>query len=131
MSKVARVAERHPCRQRFRGGLARGPLFLTRSGRISHDGSHRLGQRSVLRIVRRLGQRVGLKVWCHALRHTAITTAMEQGQKAGVGRDQIRYFSRHKTLATMMIYRDDHDREMTQRQLVTLVADTVQKGGTP
>jgi hypothetical protein len=48
-------------------------------------------------------------------RHTAITTAIEHGQKAGVGLDQIRHFSRHRMLATMLIYRNERDREVTQR----------------
>ena len=45
---------------RWRGGTKKGPLFLTRSGRISATGEHRLQTRSVLRIVRTLGQKVGL-----------------------------------------------------------------------
>jgi integrase len=79
----------------------------------------------VLRIVRALGQRVGVHVWCHGLRHTAITTAIERGQQAGVGLDQIRHFSRHRTLATMLIYRDEHDRAQTQRTLADIVANTL------
>jgi hypothetical protein len=39
---------------RWCGGTCRGPLFLTRSGRISATGEHRLQARSVLRIVRTL-----------------------------------------------------------------------------
>jgi hypothetical protein len=31
------------------------------------------------------GQRVGLHMWCHGLRHTAITTAIEKGQRAQKG----------------------------------------------
>jgi integrase len=72
-----------------------------------------------------VGRRVGVRVWCHALRHTAITTAIERGQQAGVGLDQIRAFSRHRTLATMLIYRDEHDRMATQRQLADVVAATL------
>jgi integrase/recombinase XerC len=68
---------------RRRGGTARGPLFLTRSGRISAEGNHRLQTRSVLRIVRTLGQQVGIRCWCHSLRHTAITTAIEKGSRRG------------------------------------------------
>jgi site-specific recombinase XerC len=44
---------------RWRGGTAKGPLFLTRSGRISASGEHRLQTRSVLRIVRVLGPEGG------------------------------------------------------------------------
>jgi len=64
-------------------------LFLTLSGRISREGDHHLQTRSVLRIVRQLGQRVGLHVWCHSLRRTSITQAAELGQKAGLGLDKI------------------------------------------
>jgi integrase/recombinase XerC len=106
-----------------RGGYVRGPLFLTRSGRISAAGDHRLQTRSVLRIVRTLGQQVGIRCWCHSLRHTAISVAIEKGQQAGLGIDQIRAF--RKTLATMLIYRDEHDREATQRTLADIVATTL------
>lgn len=105
-------------------GSQRGPLFQSRGHRgKNRDGA--LETRSVLRIVRELGQRAGIKVWCHALRHTSITTAIEQGQQAGVGLDQIRHFSRHRTLATMLIYRDEHDRAATQRTLADVVASAL------
>lgn len=105
-------------------GAGAGPLFQTRGQRgRRRDG--RLETRSVLRIVRELGQRVGLHLWCHGLRHTAITTAIEKGQQAGVGLDQIRAFSRHRTLATMLIYRDEHDRAATQRTLADVVASSL------
>jgi integrase/recombinase XerC len=105
-------------------GTVPGPLFQTRGQR----GKHRNGvleTRSVLRIVRTLGQKVGLHVWCHGLRHTAITTAIERGQQAGVGLDRIVAFSRHRNLATMLIYRDEHDRSAVQRTLGDLVAGTL------
>src|SRR5262245_65233789 len=76
-------------------------------------------------VVRVLGQRIGRHVWCHGLRHTAITTAIEHGQKAGVGLDEIRAFSRHRTLATMLIYRDEHNREAVHRTLADVVATTI------
>ena len=71
----------------------------------------------MLRIVHELGQRAGLHVWCHGIRLAAITTAIERGQQAGVGLDQIRTFSGHRSLATMLIYRDEHDRAQTYRTL--------------
>lgn len=108
---------------RHRGHQA-GPLFQTR-GQRGRNRDGRLETRSVLRIVRALGQRVGLHVWCHGLRHTAITTAIELGQEAGIGLDQIRHFSRHRTLATMLVYRDEHDRTATQRTLADVVAGTL------
>jgi site-specific recombinase XerD len=59
-------------------GSQAGPLFRTRGNR-GHNRDGHLETRSVLRIVRTLGQRVGLHVWCHGLRHTAITTAIREG----------------------------------------------------
>lgn len=105
-------------------GTTAGPLFQTRGNRGKHrDG--RLETRSVLRIVRELGQGIGLHVRCHGLRHTSITTAIEKGQRAGLGLDQIRAFSRHRTMATMLIYRDERDRATTQRTLTDIVASTL------
>ena len=71
-----------------RGGTGKDPLFVSRSRRTARDGSRRLHPNSVLRIVDRLGRRVGVRVWCHALRHTAITEAIIRGQQAGVGLDR-------------------------------------------
>ncbi len=54
-----------------------------------------------------------------------MTTAIERGQKAGVGLDQIRTFSRHRSLITMLIYRDEHNWEQTHRILADVVADAL------
>jgi integrase len=105
-------------------GTVPGPLFQTRGQR----GKHRNGAletRSVLRIVRELGQQVGLHVWCHGLRHTSITQAAELGQRAGLGLDKIRAHSRHRSIGTLMIYVDEHDRAQTQKTLGDLVAGTL------
>ena len=105
---------------RWRGSQA-GPLFQTRGQRgRAQDG--RLDTRSVLRIIRELGQGVGLHVWCHALRHSSITQAAELGQRAGLGLDKIRAHSRHRSIATLMVYVDQQEREQTQRTLADLVA---------
>jgi integrase len=82
----------------------------------------------VLRIVRDLGQRVGLHVWCHSLRHSSITQAAELGQKAGLGLDKIRAHSRHRSIATLMLYVDEHERQRTQGTLADLVAATIGAG---
>jgi integrase/recombinase XerC len=105
-------------------GTVPGPLFQTR-GQRGKNRSGALETRSVLRIIRRLGQKVGLHVWCHSLRHTSITQAAELGQRAGLGLDKIRAFSRHRTIATLMIYVDEHDRAQTQKTLGDLVAGTL------
>lgn len=108
-----------------RGAAGQGPVFASRSRRRAKDGSVRLNSRSVLRIVDGLGRRVGVRVWCHALRHTAITEAIIRGQQAGIGLDQIRVFSRHRSLETMLVYRDARERTAVQRQLANVVADTL------
>jgi integrase/recombinase XerC len=108
-----------------RGAAGQGPLFVSRSRRSGRDGSKRLHTNSVLRIVDGLGRRVGVRVWCHALRHTAITEAIIRGQQAGVGLDQIRAFSRHRTLQTMLVYRDAREHLAVHRQLAEVVAQTL------
>jgi integrase len=107
----------------FRGS-ASGPLFQTLGNRgKSRNGA--LETRSVLRIVRVLGQKVGQHVWCHGLRHTSITQAVELGQKAGFGLEKIRAHSRHRHIATLLVYVDEHQKAGTQRALADLVAGRV------
>jgi len=105
-------------------GAGTGPLFRTMGNRgKSRDGA--LETRSVLRIVRQLGGKVGHHVWCHGLRHTAITQAVELGQQAGMGLEKVRAFSRHKSVVTLMTYVDELDRAGTQRAITDLVAGRI------
>jgi hypothetical protein len=60
-----------------------------------------------------------------ALRHTSITQAAELGQRPGLWLDKIRTHSRHKSIATLMLYVDEHNRIGTQRSLAGLIASTV------
>jgi integrase len=113
-------------------GAAAGPLFQTR-GQRGKNRNGALETRSVFRIVRELGQKVGLHVWCHSLRHTSITQAAELGQRAGLGLDKsartvgigIRAHSRHRSIATLLLYVDERDRQRTQTTLADLVASTL------
>jgi DNA-directed RNA polymerase subunit RPC12/RpoP len=73
--------------------------------------------------------KVGLHVWCHGLRHTSITQAAELRQRAGLGLDKIRAHSRHRSIATLMIYVDEHDRQQTQATLADPVAGTLSAAG--
>lgn len=101
-----------------------GPLFQTLGKRgARRDGG--LETRSVLRIVRELGSKIGLHVWCHGLRHSSITQAAEVGQKAGIGLDKIRAHSRHKNITTLLTYIDEHNRSETQKTLGEMVAATL------
>ena len=101
-----------------------GPLFLTRGSRgKNRDG--RLETRSVLRIIRTIGQRVGIHCTNHALRHSSITAALDVAAKAGIGLDKVKAHSRHRAIGTLLIYADEHDRIGTQRTLADLVAGTL------
>ncbi len=71
-----------------------------------------------------LGEQAGVKVWPHGLRHTAITSAVEAAQEHGVTLDEVRQFSRHKNINTLLVYRD-RVRDV-QGQLAALVAETVE-----
>ena len=74
------------------------------------------------KVVRGLGERVGLKVRPHSLRHTAITEACKAAQANGIGLEEVLDFSRHsrKSIAILMVYRD-RERNV-QGKLASLVA---------
>ena len=66
----------------------------------------RLGGIALFKIVRRLGERCGIKVWPHGIRHTSITTAMEKAKGLGYDVEEVTDFSRHSDARTMLVYRD-------------------------
>ena len=77
----------------------------------------------MLRIVRELGQRVGPTSGV-----TLSGTRDHSGghrAEGGLGLDKIRAHSRHRSIATLMLYVDEHDRTRTQATLADLVAGTV------
>lgn len=59
------------------------------------------------RIVRQLGEAIGIRARPHGLRHSAITAALD----AGADIRSVQRFSRHKNIATLMIY-DDNRRDL-------------------
>ena len=106
-------------------GTAPGPLFLTLGPRRNRRRSgRRFTARGIYRIVSELGEQAGVKVWPHGLRHTAITSAVQAAQEHGVTLDEVRQFSRHKNINTLLVYRD-RVRDV-QGQLAALVAGTVE-----
>jgi integrase len=88
-------------------------------------GKGRLETRSVLRIVRELGEQIGLHLWCHGLRHSGITIAVEQSTALGLSLDKVRAFSRHRGISTLLTYIDDRDHDRNQRSVADLVASTL------
>lgn len=91
-------------------GEAPGPLWVGQHGRP-------MLTRSLYRIVRDTGKRIGVKLWPHALRHTAITNALELTH--GDVR-KVRMFSRHKSLDMLLVY--DDARTDAAASVSTLVA---------
>jgi integrase/recombinase XerC len=104
----------------YRGGIP-GPLFTNFDRARKGDG--RLTAGHVYKIVRGLGERVGVRAAPHGLRHTAITEACKAAQAAGIGLDEVLDFSRHKDVKVLMLYRD-RERNV-QGQLAALIAGTV------
>ena len=100
-----------------RGG-APGALFTNQDR--SHKGDGRLTGRSVHRIVGKYAGELGVSARPHGLRHTAITEACKAATKAGIGIEEVLDFSRHKSLAVLMRYRD-RERNV-QGTLAALVA---------
>jgi integrase/recombinase XerC len=82
----------------------------------------RLTSGGLYRTIRRLGEKIGLKVRPHGLRHTAITEACKAAQANGIGLEEVLDFSRHsrKSLSILMVYRD-RERNV-QGQLASLVS---------
>ncbi len=102
-------------------GTEPGPLFINLDR--ARKGC-RLTGTSLYRMVRRLGEQVGLKVRPHGLRHTAITEACKLAQAKGMGLEEVLDFSRHRDVKVLMLYRD-RERDV-QGQLATLVAAGVE-----
>lgn len=101
-------------------GDSPGPLFTNFDRAKKGDG--RLSAHSLYRIVRGLGEQVGIKTAPHGLRHTAITEAIKAAQANGIGLEEVLDFSRHRDVKVMMIYRD-RERNV-QGKLSALVAET-------
>jgi integrase/recombinase XerC len=96
------------------------PLFVSFDRAKKGDG--RLTAEAVYLLVRRLGQQAGVKTAPHGLRHTAITEACKAAQSFGIGLEEVLDFSRHKSVSTLLVYRD-RERNV-QGKLAELVAKT-------
>jgi integrase/recombinase XerC len=97
-------------------GAEAGPLFTGFRG----GQGKRLAGGGVYRAVRKMGRNIGEKVRPHGVRHTAITEAVKRATAAGIGLDEVRQFSGHADVKTLMIYRDK-ERDV-QGKLAAIVA---------
>jgi integrase/recombinase XerC len=104
-------------------GREPGPLWRN----LDHvRGGKPLSARSIYRIVRRHGEAVGIRARPHGLRHAAITHALDI---TGGDVRKVQRFSRHRDLATLVIYDDnrtDMGGEVARRVAQTLVEPGVE-----
>lgn len=107
-------------------GRTPGPLFLSYSNHLANRDA-RLVTRGAYRIMRNLGARCGIHLHPHMLRHSAITAAVDKSVAMGLSLDQVRDFSRHKNINTLLIYRDRASSK--QGSLADAVAETVTTEG--
>ena len=66
----------------------------------------RLTGTSVYRLVRMLGEEIGIKTRPHGIRHTAITECVKKAKENGIGLEEVVDFSDHKEIKTLLVYRD-------------------------
>ena len=99
-------------------GSQPGALFLN----FDHakKGPGRLTGTGIYNLLEHWGRKLKLHIRPHGLRHTAITEAIKSAQSAGIGLEEVRDFSRHKDIKTLLIYRD-RERNV-QGRLAGLVA---------
>jgi integrase/recombinase XerC len=102
-------------------GETPGPLFLNLDRAKKGDG--RISGKSVYRLVRILGEKIGITTRPHGIRHSAVTEAVKKAQKNGMDLEEVLDFSRHKDVRTLMIYRD-RERNV-QGKLSELVAESI------
>lgn len=99
-------------------GTLQGPLF------INFDRAQkgkRLTGTSLYRMIRELGKQIGIITRPHGIRHTTITEACKAANRAGIPFEQVRHFSRHKDIATLIIYRDNE--QCLQGQLSSMLSE--------
>ncbi len=98
-----------------------GPLFTNLDRAQKGDG--RITGKSIYRLVRGLGEKIGVKTRPHGIRHTAVTQAGKRAQGNGMDLEEVLDFSRHRDVRTLLIYRD-RERNV-QGKLSELVSESV------
>jgi integrase/recombinase XerC len=105
---------------KLRGDFS-GPLFLNLDR--AHKGNGRISGKSIYRLVRGLGEKIGIKTRPHGIRHTAVTEAVKKAQRNNMDIEEVLDFSRHRDVRTLMIYRDKE--RNVQGKLSELVSESV------
>jgi integrase len=102
--------------------LEAGPLFVELSRRGERG---RLGAGGLYFVVRRLGERPGLRVWPHGLRHASITAVLAQAADRGIPLPEVFTATGHAAASVRVVlgyYDRGHSR---QGEIAQLVARTV------
>lgn len=97
----------------------RGPLFVGCTIRGKKK-TKRLSPISIYKVVRSIGNRVGIVTRPHGLRHTAISEAVRLVQQNGMDLTSILKFSRHANMTTLQFYLDQESH--LQGKIADLVA---------
>jgi integrase/recombinase XerC len=98
------------------GGTATdAPLFVNMDRARKGDG--RLTGSGLYKVVRAIGGKTGRDVHPHAVRHSAITAALD----AGLDVREVQRFSRHRDVRTLMVY-DDNRKDLAGK-VASRVAD--------
>jgi integrase/recombinase XerC len=104
----------------FRGN-AEGPLFINLIRNLNTR--KRLTRTGLYKLIRWMGAQVNVKTRPHGVRHLSITEACKAAQNNGFALEEVMDHSRHKSISTLMIYRD-RERD-TQGAISTLVSNTI------
>lgn len=88
-----------------------------------HKKRKRLSRVGLYELIRGLGAEVNVKTRPHGIRHLSISEACEVAQNNGYALEEVLDHSRHKSVATLMIYRDR--KRDTQGAISTLVSNTI------
>jgi len=99
-----------------------GPLFVS-LWRAYGGQQKRLSGDGLRYIIETLGNELGFRVRPHSIRHTSISSCIQQAQINGFDLCECMSFSRHRSLSTLQIY---HDKiRDSQGQLANLVSQSI------
>jgi len=102
-------------------GNDEGPLFLNLVRDLRKR--KRLSRIGLYELIRGLGEDAQVKTRPHGIRHLSISEACKAAQNNGYALEEVLDHSRHKSVTTLMIYRD-RERD-TQGAISTLVSNTI------